>query len=126
MGSPPWSDAVLAAKWLETLNYYKVDGPRPRNAPVRWFGRLAFEPTRSLFLRSWTLARFDGPVVLTSDTPVLPLHKDGFPTEIKSPAAADLVVVPLTEHRLTVKGLVTSSAKIGAEVQQPRIVIPSE
>jgi hypothetical protein len=94
-GNPPWPDAVLAAKWQETLDYYKVDGPQPRNAQARWFRHLVSEPTRALFYRSWTFAHFDGSVLLTSDTPVLPLHKDGLPTEIKNPAAADLVVVPL-------------------------------
>jgi hypothetical protein len=29
IGNPPWSDAVLAAKWQETLNYYNVDGRSP-------------------------------------------------------------------------------------------------
>ena len=55
-GNPPWPDALLAAKWQETLDYYKVDGPQPRNAQARRFRHLVSEPTHALFSRSWTLA----------------------------------------------------------------------
>lgn len=120
LGDAPWSDAELEAKWKETLEYYSVDGPQPRNAQARWFGHLLEEATRGMFLRNWHLARFDAPVLLTSDSPVLPMREDGSFQEVKNPAAAFLTAVPLDRATLLLIQPTRATLQGDRTVQQTR------
>jgi len=71
-----WTDDEIDIKWAETLDYYASEGPQPRNVHVGWFMNLVFDASKTLFERPWHLFRFDHPVLLTSDCPIVPIREN--------------------------------------------------
>lgn len=94
-----WTDKEIDNKWAETLDYYASEGSQPRNVHVGWFRSLVFDASKKLFERPWHLFRFDDPVLMTSDCPIVPIREN-----IREPGlhllAAPLVHIPLDRFTL--------------------------
>lgn len=94
-----WTDKEIDIKWAETLDYYASEGPQRRNVHVGWFRSLVFDASKKLFERPWHLFRFDDPVLMTSDCPIVPIREN-----IREPGlhllAAPLVHIPLDRFTL--------------------------
>lgn len=95
---PGTSDEDAVRLWGRATELYPPGESQSTNTHFRWFAGLLPETARAFYERSWTLARFTEPALLTADIPVVPVD-DGGTLHPLAPGA-EVVFMPLDRINL--------------------------